>query len=294
MTPDLNRLNLFVAVARHRNFRRAALQLGLSPASVSEAVRDLEERLGARLFNRTTRSVALTEAGTRLLEEVGPALGTIGAAVANIGSFSRDPVGTLRINGPQPAIEFRLMPWLTRFMAAYPGMRVELVSDAALTDIVAAGFDAGVRYDENLDQDMIAVPLGAPQRYRIVGSPDYFARRGRPETPEELAVHARFSRLFLHGNELPWTLEKQGRVVTLPPQGPFGANETRLHLQAARAGLGLLLTFSEYCEADIAAGTLEPVMDDWCEPFPGPFLYYPSRRLMPAGLRAFVDLIRAG
>lgn len=291
---DLNRLGLFACVARHRNFRRAALELGLSPASVSEAVRDLEERLGVRLFNRTTRSVALTEAGARLLEEVGPALTAIQGAVANIGSFSRDPVGTLRINGPLPAIEFRLMPWVVRFMEAHPGMRVEVVADAALIDIVAAGFDAGVRYDESLDQDMIAVPLGPPQRYRIVGSPDYFARHGRPRTPEELAAHRRFSLIFPRGNEPPWALEKEGRTVTLPSRGPFAANDPQVHLQAARAGLGLVMLFEEYCEADLAAGRLEAVMDDWCEPFPGPMLYYPSRRLMPAGLRAFVDLIRAG
>lgn len=291
---DLNRLGLFARVARHRNFRRAALELGLSPASVSEAVRDLEERLGVRLFNRTTRSVALTEAGARLLEEVGPALATIEGAVADIGSYSRHPVGTLRINGPLPAIEFRLMPWIARFMEAYPGMRVEVVIEEALIDIVAAGFDAGVRYEESLDQDMIAVSLGPPQRYRILGSPAYFARHGRPRTPEQLAEHRRFSLIFPRGNALPWVLEKQGRTVTLPSRGPFGTNDPQVQLRAARAGMGLALLFSEYAEADLAAGKLESVLDDWCEPFPGPMLYYPSRRLMPAGLRALVDLIKSG
>ncbi|MDB5413618.1 MAG: transcriptional regulator, LysR family, partial [Rubritepida sp.] len=265
-----------------------------SPASVSEAIRDLEERLGVRLFNRTTRSVALTEAGGQLLEQVGPALATIGDAVANIGSFSRDPVGTLRINGPRPAIEFRLMPWVLRFMAAYPGMRVEIVSEESFIDIVAAGFDAGVRYDESLDQDMIAVSLGAPQCFRIVGSPAYFASHGRPAHPEELVAHRCFSHIFPRGNQAPWVFEKAGRELRVAPHGPFATTDSSMALQAARQGFGLAGLFSEYSEADLAAGTLESVLDDWCEPFPGPVLYYPSRRLMPAGLRAFVDLIRAG
>lgn len=294
MAQDLNRLGLFSVVARHLNFRRAAAELGLSAASVSESIRELEEQLGVRLFNRTTRSVALTEAGASLLDRVTPALATIGEAVANIGSFSREPVGTLRINGPRPAIEFRLMPWVLRFMAAFPGMRVEVVSEEAFIDIVAAGFDAGVRYDESLDQDMIAVSLGGPQRFQVVGSPAYFARHGRPKHPEELVAHRCFSHIFPRGNQPDWVFEQGRRELRVAPRGPFASTDSSMALQAAREGFGLAALFSEYAEADLAAGTLESVLDDWCEPFPGPVLYYPSRRLMPAGLRAFVDLIRAG
>jgi DNA-binding transcriptional LysR family regulator len=264
----------------------------MSAPSLSERVRDLEDRLGVRLFNRTTRSVALTEAGTNLLDRVGPALATIGDAVANIGTFGATPVGTLRIKGPRPALQYRLVPLVMEFLAAYPGVRVEIVADEAFIDVVAAGFDAGVRYGESLDQDMIAVSLGGPQKFRVVGSPAYFEKCGRPSRPEDLTGRGCFAQIFPRGNRLQWTFEKDGREVSISPQGPVASTEASIQLDAARRGHGLAFLFAEHCEADLVAGTLESVLDDWCQPFPGPFLYFPERRLMPVGLRAFVDFVK--
>ena len=292
MRPDLSGLQLFAVVARHLNFRRAAVELGLSAPALSERVRELENRLGARLFNRTTRSVALTEAGRRLLDRIGPALSDIGAALSELGGDEGRLTGTLRINGPTPAIQLRLAPLLLDFMALHPDLRVEVVDEAALVDIVAAGFDAGVRYGESLDADMIAVSLGAPQRYRIVGSPAYFARHGRPQTPADLTAHPCFNQRFPRGNALRWEFEKDGRTVYFSPDNRLFTDDPDLRMMAVRAGLGLTVTFDEYCQADLDAGRLETVLDDWCAPFPGPFLYYPERRLMPAPLRAFVDFVK--
>lgn len=181
---------------------------------------------------------------------------------------------------------------MTAFLAGHPGMRVEIVAEEAFIDVVAAGFDAGLRYGESLDQDMIAVPLGAVQRFAVVGSPDYLRCHGRPERPEDLVGHRCFAQVFPRGNIPKWEFEKDGETFDLVPRGPVASTEVCIQLAAARAGLGLAATFSEYCAADLAAGTLEAVLEDWCQPFPGPFLYYPGRRLMPAGLRAFVDFVR--
>jgi DNA-binding transcriptional LysR family regulator len=290
--PDLSALQLFATLARHLNFRRAAGELGMSAPALSERVRDLEDRIGARLFNRTTRSVALTEAGQQLLERIAPALSEIGAAVAEVGGRDGSLAGTLRINGPTPAVQLRLAPLLTGFMERYPEVRIELVIDEAFIDVVAGGFDAGVRYGESLDQDMIAVSLGAPQRYRVVGSPDYFARHGKPETPADLAQHRCFAHLFPRGNVLRWEFEKDGRPLFFSTDNRLLTNDGFTRLEAARAGLGLTATFEEYLQADLEAGRLVSVLEDWCPYFPGPFLYYPSRRLMPPALRAFVDFVR--
>ncbi|MBB5754496.1 LysR family transcriptional regulator [Prosthecomicrobium pneumaticum] len=290
---DLDGLQLFAVVARHLNFRRAAHQLGLSAPALSERIRALEARLGVRLFNRTTRSVALTEAGRALLDAVGPALAAIGDAVAAVGAHSAAPKGTLRINAPRPALEHRLMPYVLGFLAEQPEMRVEVVADESFVDIVGAGFDAGVRYGEHLDQDMIAVPLGGPQRFRIVGAPAYFAAHGRPQTPADLARHRCFNHIFPRGNLAAWLLERDGRAVTLDPRGgPFATTEPAAARAACLAGLGLWFTFEDYVLEDLAAARLETTLDAWSEPFPGPYLYYPERRLMPAGLRAFVDFVR--
>jgi DNA-binding transcriptional LysR family regulator len=292
MRPDLSALQLFAVVARHLNFRRAAGELGLSAPALSERVRDLEDRLGARLFNRTTRSVALTEAGRQLLARVAPALSEIGAALADLGGAEGALTGTLRINGPPPAVDLRLAPLVMEFLARHPAVKIEVVADAAFVDVVAGGFDAGIRYGESLDQDMIAVSLGAPQRYRLVGSPDYFARHGKPETPADLAHHRGFSHLLPRGNTIRWEFEKDGRTVHFSPDNPLLTNDATLRMAAVRAGLGLTLTFEEYCRDDLDAGRLVSALEDWCPYFPGPFLYYPSRRLMPPLLRAFVDFIR--
>ena len=265
----------------------------MSPAALSERVRVFEDHLGLRLFNQTTRSVALTAAGMALLAEVGPALATSSAAVANARTRDDAPVGTLRINGPRPALEFTLLPIVIAFLVRHPGMRVEIIADDGFVDVVAGGFDAGVRYGEALDRDMIALPIGGPQRFTVVGSPSYLERRGRPTHPSQLADHNCFAQVFPRGSRLAWTFEKNGVEHKIMPVGSIASTEPAVQLQAAEAGLGLSVLFEEHCAEAIAAGCLEAVLNDWYAPFPGPFLYYPERRLMPPGLRAFVAFIRS-
>jgi DNA-binding transcriptional LysR family regulator len=276
---DLNVLPLFAAVARNRNFRRAAAELGLPASTLSERLRDFEQELGVRLLNRTTRSVSVTEAGQRLLDEVAAPVATIDAALAAAGDADRDLRGTLRINGPKPAIDYRLMPLVMKYLELYPQMQVEIVTDAAFIDVVAAGFDAGVRYGESLDQDMVAVSLGAPQRYVVVASPGYLKKHGHPKSPDDLRDHSCVRLLMPRGNILPWEFEKTGRVVRVMPHGPLASSDGVLLIEAARRGLGLAMHFEEACVEDIRSGALKTVLDDWCPPFPGPFLYYPERRL---------------
>ncbi|WP_176331849.1 LysR family transcriptional regulator [Burkholderia vietnamiensis] len=292
MSIDLNRLRMFSTVAKYMNFGRAALELGITAATLSEHIRNLERDLGARLFNRTTRSVALTEAGARLLADINPSLTTIGEALAGFGSGTQIEVGTLRINGPRPALDFRVTPLIVEFSRQHPGIRIELVADDGFSDIVGDGFDAGVRYGEALAKDMIAVSLGAPQRFCVVGSSAYLEAHGRPSHPKELAGRQCFGHIFPRGNHLNWSFSRGGEQVEVAPRGPIFTTETYTQLQAARSGLGLALLFAEHCEADLKAGTLEEVLEDWSQPFEGPFLYYPERRLMPAPLRAFVDFVK--
>ncbi|NUB45009.1 LysR family transcriptional regulator [Fertoebacter nigrum] len=293
MKSDLNRLHMLSVVAKHLNFRRAAAELGMAPGALSERVRDFEQHLGIRVFNRTTRSVALTAAGTALLTEVEPALAKIASAVAAARTSDEVPVGTLRINGPRPALEFRLGPLVTAFLLRHPGMSVEVVADDGFVDVVGRGFDAGVRYGEALEQDMIAVSLGADQRLIVVGAPDYLDRKGRPLEPDGLAGHNCFAQLFPGGNRFGWTFRKAGVEKSITPSGSLACSEPSVQVQAAERGLGLALLFEEHCIEGLAAGRLEQVLADWCPPFPGPYLYYPERRLMPAGLRAFVTFIQA-
>lgn len=292
-TPDLADLDAFTAVARARSFRGAAALRNVSPSSLSQAVKRLEERLGVRLLNRTTRSVTATEAGERLLTRLTPALAELGLALDEVNSFRDSPTGTLRINAPSVAARLSLPGLITAFLLEHPGITVELVAEDSFVDVLAAGFDAGVRYDERLEKDMIAVPLGTPERYVTVGSPDYFARRGRPAHPDELLGHPCIRHRFLSGVAMPWEFEKDGEVVRVAPTGPLISNASDLSLQAAEAGLGLVRTFEGFAAEAVAAGRLETVLDDWSPPFPGPNLYYPSRRHMPAPLRAFVDFLQA-
>lgn len=291
--PDLADLDAFAAVARARSFRGVAALRNVSPSSLSQAVKRLEERLGVRLLNRTTRSVTATEAGERLMTRLSPTLAELALALDEVNSFRDSPTGTLRLNVPSVAAKLSLPPLITAFLADHPGITVELLAEDSFVDVLAAGFDAGVRYDERLEKDMIAVPLGPPERYVTVASPDYLARRGRPAHPDELLHHPCIRHRFLSGVTLPWEFEKDGRIVRIVPSGPLVSNVADLGLQAAEAGLGLARTFEGFAAGAIAAGRLQTVLDDWSPPFPGPNLYYPSRRHMPAPLRAFVDFLQA-
>ena len=288
---DLRDLDAFVAVARTRNFRRAAIEQGVSVSSLSQRLRDMEERLGVRLMNRTTRSVALTEAGELLLARVGPAMSDVGEALDKVRGLRAVPSGRLRINAPPPAIDLVLAPMVAPFLAAHPKIDLEIVGESSFVDIVATGFDAGVRYGEHLAQDMIAVSLGSPQRYAVVASSEYVARHGRPKHPKDLLDHPCIRVRFGRGTMLDWEFEKAGRAVKLSPPAKLVVNHPGPAMRAARDGVGFWLTFSDYVSEATASGALVSVLDDWCAPFPGPFLYYPSRRQPPPALAAFVAFV---
>jgi DNA-binding transcriptional LysR family regulator len=288
---DLRDLDAFVAVARTRNFRRAALEQRVSVSSLSQRLRDMEERLGVRLMNRTTRSVALTEAGELLLGRVAPAMSDVSEALDQARGLRGVPSGRLRINAPPPAIDLVLAPMVAPFMEAYPQIDLEIIGESSFVDIVAQGFDAGVRYGEHLAQDMIAVSLGPPQRYAVVASPDYVARHGKPRHPKDLLDHRCIRIRFGRGALLDWEFEKAGQVVMVSPPPRLIANYPGLVQRAARDGFGFWLTFEGYVREAIKSGALVSVLDDWCAPFPGPFLYYPSRRQTPPALAAFIAFV---
>jgi len=293
-TLDLDDLGAFAAVARQRSFRGAATLRGVSPSALSEAVRRLETRLGLRLLNRTTRSVTPTEAGARLLERLVPALGEVAAAVEGA-SASRDvPSGTLRLNVNWVAVRTFLPSMISAFLKAHPAIVVEVVAEDGFIDVVAAGYDAGVRYDDRLEQDMIALPIGPRrQRYVCAASPAYLKARGRPAHPKELLKHACIRHRFTSGAMPPWEFERNGKTLRVTPRGPLIASAAEFEISAACAGLGVIYTFEDFLLAELRARKLVPILEDWWQSFSGPFLYYPSRRLMPAPLRAFVDFIKA-
>jgi DNA-binding transcriptional LysR family regulator len=248
----------------------------------------MEERLGVRLMNRTTRSVALTEAGEMLLARVAPAMSDVSAALDQVRGLRGVPSGRLRINAPPPAIDLVLAPMVGPFLQAFPQVELEIVGQSGFIDIVDAGYDAGVRYGEHLEQDMVAISLGPPQRYALVAAPDYLARHGRPKHPRDLLDHACIRIRFSSGAILDWEFEKTGRALKLSPPARLVVSHPGPAMRAARDGAGFWLTFRDYVSETIASGALVSVLDDWCAPFPGPFLYYPSRRQPPPALAAFV------
>jgi DNA-binding transcriptional LysR family regulator len=288
---DLRDLDAFVAVARTRNFRRAALESRVSVSSLSQRLRSMEERLGVRLMNRTTRSVALTEAGELLLARVAPAIHDVSGALEEVRGLRGVPSGRLRINAPPPAVDLVLAPMVGSFLQAHPQVELEIVGQSGFIDIVDAGYDAGVRYGEHLEQDMIAIPLGPAQRYALVAAPDYLARHGRPKHPRDLLNHACIRVRFSSGAMLDWEFEKAGRAVKVSPPAKLVVNHPGPAMRAALDGVGFWLTFSDYVSETITSGALVSVLDDWCAPFPGPFLYYPSRRQPPPALAAFVAFV---
>ena len=288
---DFRDLDAFVAIARAKNFRRAALDRHVSVSSLSQRLRGLEERLGVRLLNRTTRSVALTEAGELLLSRIGPAMHEVNGALDEARGLRGVPSGRLRINAPPPAIDLVLAPMVAPFLAAYPQIDLEIIGDSSFVDIVAQGYDAGVRYGEHLAQDLIAVALGPPQRYAVVASADYVARHGRPKHPKDMLDHKCIRVRFGRGTMLDWEFEKAGRLLKVSPAAKLIVNYPGAAYRAARDGFGFWLTFEGYVREDIKAGALVSVLDDWCAPFPGPFLYYPSIRQTPPALAAFIAFV---
>ncbi|HVJ54903.1 MAG TPA: LysR substrate-binding domain-containing protein [Aliidongia sp.] len=291
---DLADLDAFSAVARHRSFRGAASVRGVSASTLSESVRRLEARLGVRLLNRTTRSVTPTEAGARLLDRLVPALSEVAAALDVVNGFRDSPTGTLRLNVPTIVAMHVLPPLVARFLASYPGITLEIVGEDNFIDVLAAGFDAGIRYDERLEQDMIAVPIGPRrQRFAAAAAPSYLAAHGEPVHPQDLLRHACIRHRFQSGVIPPWEFERDGEMLRVSVSGPLVANTPALQLNTARAGLGIIFTFEEFLAPSLADGTLKPILTDWWQSFSGPFLYYAGRRHLPAPLRAFIDFIKA-
>lgn len=291
---DLNDLAAFATIARLRSFSRAAAVLGLSPSALSHAMRGLEERLGVRLLARTTRSVSPTEAGDHVLRTLNPALASIDGAMDALAEWRDRPSGTVRITTFAYAAKQVLLPKLPAFLLAHPEIAVEVNVEDGLTDIVAAGFDAGIRLGETVDRDMIAIRLGPELRTVVVGTPEYFARFPAPRTPQDLAAHACIGyRLATSGGLLPWEFEKDQRAFSVRTSGPLVANDADLALAAVRAGAGLGYIMEQDVIDDIAAGRLIQVLADWCPPFPGFHLYHPSRRQSPPALRALIASLRA-
>ncbi|MBI0537102.1 LysR family transcriptional regulator [Roseomonas sp. KE2513] len=288
---NLAELEAFAAIARARSFRKAAEQRGVSVSALSLTMRNLEERMGVRLLHRTTRSVSPTEAGQRLLERLQPALDDIATAVDMVNDFRDRPTGTVRINAPIPALEFRLAPLAQPFLAANPDVSLELISDAARVDIVEHGFDAGVRFGEDLARDMVAVPLGGPLRYLVLGAPDYLLRCGTPGQPEDLLRHACIRHRFPGGSIFPWEFARDGRAVTITPEGPLTVNDPHVAMRAGLDGVGLVRLPEEYARPAIASGGLVPVLEEWCPILPSWFLYYPSRRQMSSAFRTFLGFV---
>lgn len=293
MQASLSDLELFVAIARTRSFRRAGTELGIAASTLSERLRALEERLGVRLLNRTTRSVSPTEAGAHLLERLSPALREISDAVGQLGDFSDSPTGRLRINAPGAATRIVLAPMIADFLRAYPQLTVEIIAEDAMVDIVAGGFDAGVRFGESLAQDMIAVPLGPRQRYAVFASPACVKAHGLPKKPEDLLGKPCIRHRFLSTAFLGWEFEKAGKTMVIMPDAKLITNDAAIERQAVLDGVGFLFTLEGFLREDVGAGRLVEVLRDWCPEFPGLSLYYPSRRHTPAALRAFIDFIQA-
>ncbi|MDE1148236.1 MAG: LysR family transcriptional regulator [Azospirillaceae bacterium] len=285
-------LAVFLAIATHRSFRKAAMELGVTPSALSHALRAIEERLDLRLVNRTTRSVGLTEAGERLYARIRPAFLDIHDAIEDLNSLRGAPAGTLRLNAPQAAARLVLLPIVTRFLAAYPDVRVDLVADDTLVDVVSGGFDAGVRFGESIAADMIAVPIGPRQRFAVVGTPDYFQRHPVPATPHDLRGLPCVRFRFLSGALYRWEFERGGEAVEVEVDGPLTLSDHDLMVDAALAGTGLAYVFDVRVVPLLAEGRLVRVLADWCPYYPGFFLYYPSRRQLPAVLRAFIDFAR--
>jgi len=292
MLPDLHELDAFAAVARHRSFRKAANERSVSASALSHALRLLEERLGLRLLHRTTRSVTPTEAGQRLLDRLDPALREVADALAEVTALQAEPVGTLRLNVPRPAARLLLVPILARFLDAYPRVKVEVVTDDGFADIVGDGFDAGIRFGESLAGDMVAVPVGSPQRFVCVAAPSYLAARGEPQTPRALGDHACIGRRFPSGNRYAWEFQEDGEPLTIEVSGPLVFDDDALMVQAASEGVGMAYVYQAMVLEDLAAGRLVTVLDDFAAPPSRFFLYYSGRRHLPTALRALVNFVQ--
>lgn len=292
MRENFNDLFAFLVVAREGSFTRAAAQLGVSQSALSHGLRNLEARLGVRLLTRTTRSVSPTQAGERLLQSLGPLYQGIESELAGLSEHRDKPAGSIRLTTAEHAADTLLWPKLARFLPDYPNIKVEIAIDYGLTDIVAQRYDAGVRLGDQVEKDMIAVRIGPDLRVVVVGSPAYFARKPRPQRPHDLATHDCINlRLPTHGGLLVWDFERDGDKIKVHGEGQLVFNTSSAILRAALAGFGLAFVPEDMVQEHLAAGRLASVLDDWCPPFPGYHLYYPSRQSSPA-FKLLVEALR--
>jgi DNA-binding transcriptional LysR family regulator len=290
---NLNELTAFTAVAREESFTKAAARLGISQSALSHTVRALEERLGLRLLTRTTRSVSPTEAGERLLRTVGPRLDEIEAELSALSELREKPAGTVRITAGEHSAETVLWPAIARLLPDYPDIRMEIIVDYGLTDIVAERYDAGVRLGEQVARDMIAVRIGPDMRMAVVGAPAYFAKRPKPRVPQDLTAHNCINlRLPTYGGLYAWEFEKAGREIKVRVEGQLVFNTAGLRMGAVLSGLGLAYMPQDQVAAHLADGLLVQVLEDWCPPFPGYHLYYPSRRQATPAFSLLVEALR--
>lgn len=292
MTIDLHELDAFEAVARHRSFRKAAAERGVSASALSHALRGLEERLGLRLLHRTTRSVTPTEAGHRLLARLAPALRDVADALSDVTALQSVPAGTLRLNVPRPAAWLVLSAILPGFVAKYPRVKIDVVTDDSLADIVDDGFDAGIRFGESLAGDMVAVPIGPSLRFVCVAAPSYLKEYGAPKMPNDLLSHACICRRFPSGHYYNWEFLVAGKSLAVATSGPLVFDDDMLMVQAARDGSGIAYVYEAMVREDLAEGRLVSLLDAFSTPPDRFFLYYSGRRHLPSALRAFVDFIR--
>jgi DNA-binding transcriptional LysR family regulator len=290
---NINDLVAFLAVARELSFTRAAAGLGVSQSALSHTVRQLEERLGVRLLTRTTRSVSPTEAGERLLRKLGPRFDEIEAELTGLSDLRDKPAGKIRLTAGEHSADTILLPALKKMIPAYPDIQVEIIVDYGLTDIVAERYDAGIRLGEQVAKDMIAVRIGPDMRMTVVGAPSYFDTHPKPKTPQDLTAHACIGlRMPTHGGLYSWEFEKRGRDVKVRVEGPLVFNTFSLRLEAALAGLGLAYMPEDRAREHIEKGRLVPVLEDWCAPFAGYHLYYPSRRQPTLAFGVLIDALR--
>jgi DNA-binding transcriptional LysR family regulator len=289
---QLSQLAVLAAVAEAKSFRGAARELGIAPSAISHAVSALEESLGLRLLSRTTRSVAPTEEGRRLLETLAPALSDIAATLDGLAEREDRPAGPLRITMTRLAAEDLIVPRIAAFLDLYPGIELDLTTDDRFEDVVAGGYDAGLRLGEHLEQDMIAVRAGPRLTGAIVAAPRYFEEHPIPRHPHDLLEHRCIRRRFASGRIYRWELEKEGKAIVVDVRGPLVLTDQSLIRNAAVDGAGLAYVFNERIADDVAEGRLIRVLEDWCQPFEGFYIYYPSRRQMRPALRAFVDFFR--
>src|SRR6187402_3198735 len=292
MRTGLTEFEAVLAVARLGSFRAAAADMEMSTSALSQSVASLETRLGTRLFHRTTRSVRLTDAGERFVADLAPALAGIRDAIDRAAEDSAMPSGSLRLNSSTGAARWVMQPFLIPYLQRYPNVHLDLVTEERMIDIVREGFDAGFRTADMVPGDMIAVPLGPPIRFAVVGSPAYFATHGRPRSPADLSAHRCIRARMPAGHIYHWEFERHGEAVSIDVEGQLTLGQPDLMREAARAGLGLTYLTEFNVSEDLAAGTLERVLEDWTPPFDRLCLYYPGRRHVPAALRALIDLIR--